>query len=428
MRKNRKVLKILMIVENMSVPADPRVWREAQTLHQFGFQVCIICPRGEQCDQALYECLSGIHIYRYPPCTATGKASDYIKEFAIAVFQTFILSLKIWQKHGFDIMHAANPPDLFFLLGLFYRPLGKKFIFDQHDLSPEVFRVRFHGRMRPLYTLMKLLERCSYRTAHVVITTNESHKRMATQRGHCSPDKVVVVRNGPELSKFHIPPAEAALKQGKRYLLAYIGVMGAQDGVEYTLHALHRLVYERGRQDVALVLMGNGDQLHYLKEAVNELRLHEYVKFTGWLTKKDMLSYLSVADIGLSPDPSNVLNDTCTMLKTMEYMAMSKPVVAFDLPETRYSAQEAALYATPNSVEDFTNKIELLLEHADLRRQLGAFGRQRIEKELCWERTKMQLLHAYQKLFPTSMPQEHPTCSSADKNEQQKIPVSQGVE
>lgn len=391
--------KVLMLVENMSVPADPRVWREAQALREFGYDVSVICPQGETRDIELFTCIDDINIYRYPLSTTINSSADYIKEYAVAMLNTFGLSFKVWRHHGIDVIHAANPPDTFFAIGLFYRLLGKKFIFDQHDLAPEVFRVRFKERMKPLYQLLLFFEWCSYQTGNIVITTNESQKRNAIARGHSRPEKVFVVRNGPDIN--HLAPVnpEPELKKGRRYLLAYIGVMGIQDGVDYTLRALHELIYKRGRQDVSLVLMGDGDQLPALQALAHELKLDDYVNFTGWVAKKDLLRYLTVTDVGLCPDPKNELNDYCTMLKAMEYMAMSKPIVAFDLLETRYSAQDAALYATPNLIEDFADKIETLLANEGLRLTMGASGRKRVEEHLSWNRTRENLRRAYQALF-----------------------------
>ncbi|MBV9691387.1 MAG: glycosyltransferase family 4 protein [Ktedonobacteraceae bacterium] len=389
-----------MLVENLSVPADPRVWREARTLRRSGYEVSVICPKGETRDQESYAYIEEIHIYRYRLPSTNNALSGYIKEYCVAMLKTFLLSLKVLVHHGFDIIHAANPPDIFFVIGLFYRLLGKKYIFDQHDLAPEMFRVRFQERMKPLYKLLLFLERCSYSTAQVVITTNASQKQQALGRGGCASGKVFIVRNGPDIARFVPAVQKPALKQRRRYLLAYIGVMGIQDGIEYALHALDELVHKRGRQDTALVLMGDGDQLVTLKALTRQLQLEEYVNFSGWVAFEDMLCYLTAADIGLSPDPSNELNDQSTMLKTMEYMAMGKPVVAFDLPETRFSAQEAALYATANSVDEFADHIETLLDNEELRHAMGMFGRKRVEEELCWDHTKYHLLLAYGALFP----------------------------
>src|SRR6266436_3214005 len=244
--------KILMLVENLPVPADSRVWAEATTLRDQGFQVCIICPKGSSQYRESYICIDNIHIYRYQLPTAMNKFASYIGEYGIALSMTFCLSFKVLFRHGFDVIHTANPPDLFFIIGLFYRLLGKKFIFDQHDLAPEMFQVKFNGRMKPVHKLLLFLERCSYRTASAVITTNLSQKRFAIERGHCHLDKVFVVRNGPELDRIKLVTPEPELKRGRRYLLTYVGEMGIQDGIDNALYALHHLVHKRGRQDVLL--------------------------------------------------------------------------------------------------------------------------------------------------------------------------------
>jgi glycosyltransferase involved in cell wall biosynthesis len=394
-----KAKKVLMLVENLSVPPDRRVWQEALALHEGGYQVSIISPKGTTGFRESYICIDGIHIYRYSIPAIGSKYAAFIVEYGIALLMTFLLSIKVLFRHGFDVIHAANPPDLFFMIGLFYRPFGKKFIFDQHDLAPEMFLVKFKDRMRVLHKLLKLFARWSYRTATLIITTNESQKKVATTLGDCVPGKVFVVRNGPDMESFKPVTAEPELKRGRRFLLAYEGVMAIQDGVEYTLYALHELVYKRGRKDVSLVLMGDGECASLLRSLSQRLNLDEYVNFTGWIDKEEILRYLTAADIGLSPDPQNGLNEYSTMIKTMEYMAMRKPVVAFDLPETRFSAQEAALYAVPNSVEDFVNQIENLLDDEELRCKMGAFAQGRIVEALSWEHSKKNLVQAYEALF-----------------------------
>src|SRR6266571_1459084 len=398
----RKASKVLMLVENLPVPADPRVWAEATTLRDAGFQVSIICPKGPIKDQEAYICIDRISIYRYQLPASSNKFTSYFAEFGTALFKTFWLSWKVLLRHGFDVIHAANPPDLFFLIGLFYRLLGKKFVFDQHDLAPELFHVKFKGRKKLLYKLQLFLESCSYRTANLVIVTNSSQRRFAIERGRCPADRVFVVRNGPDLERLKLVAPEPELKGGRPYLLVYVGVMGIQDGVEYALYALHDLVCERGRQDISLVLMGDGDRVPALRALVHKLGLDEHVNFTGWVSRSTIVRYLTVADVGLSPDPQNGLNEYSTMIKTMEYMAMGKPVVAFDLAETRFSAQNAALYATPNLVEDFANKVEILLDNEELRLSMGTVGRKRIEEELSWDHSKEHLLLAYEVLFSKS--------------------------
>jgi glycosyltransferase involved in cell wall biosynthesis len=396
-----KVNKVLMLIENLPAPADRRVWPEARALRDAGYQVSIICPKGYRQYEESYISIDDIAIYRYRLPVVGNKYLAYIAEYSVALLMTFLLSFKVLFQRGFDVIHAANPPDIFFLIGLFYRLLGKKYIFDQHDLSPEMFKVKFGNRMKPLYKLQLFLESRSYRAAHLVITSNASQKKIAIERGHCRSDKVFVVRNGPNLDHMKPVTPEPELKGKRKYLLAYVGVMSVQDGVEYALYALHELVHKRGRQDVSLVLMGDGDSAAMLHALAHELELDEYVKFAGWTEAKDILRYLTVADVGLSPDPQNGLNEFCTMIKTMEYMAMGKPVVAFDLVETRFSAQEAALYAVPNRVEDFADKIEMVLDNEELRREMGAVGRKRIEEVLNWDYSKKNLFLAYKTLFQT---------------------------
>jgi glycosyltransferase involved in cell wall biosynthesis len=391
--------KILMVVENLPAPADTRVWSEATTLRDHGFQVSIICPKGSSRHRESFICIDNIPIYRYQLPKATGKYTSYIAEYVAAIVMTFWLSLKVLMRHGFDVIHAANPPDLFFIIGLFYRLLGKKFVFDQHDLAPEMFQVKFKGRMKVLYRLQLFLARCSYQTADLVIVTNSSQRWSAIERGDCPAERVFVVRNGPDLERLKLVAFEPELKGGRSYLLVYVGVMGLQDGVEYALYALHDLIYRRGRQDISLVLLGEGDDVSRLRAVTHQLHLDEYVNFTGWVSREDIVRYLTAADVGLSPDPQNGLNEYSTMIKTMEYMAMGRPVVAFDLAETRFSAQDAALYAAPNLVEDFANKIEVLLDNEELRLEMGAVGRKRIEEELSWDHSKEHLLLAYKKLF-----------------------------
>lgn len=394
--------KVLMVVENRPAPADARVWPEAVALRDHGLQVSIISPKGVQEYQEDYICLDGIQIYRYQLPTGDTPAA-YIAEYAVSVFKTFWLSLKVWRRHGFDVIHAANPPDTFFALGTFYRLFGKKFVFDQHDLTPEMFEVLFQARLgaaAPLcHRVLRIFEWCSYRVAHLVIVTNESFERIAVQRGGCAPPKLAVVRNGPDLTQMQPSQPEPALKMGREHLLAYVGVMGPQDGVEYALQAMHTLVHIRGRRDVSLVLLGDGSHTPALRALAHELQLDDCVHFTGWTTRAQIARYLSAADIGLSPEPQNALNDASTMVKTMEYMALGIPVVAFELTETRFTAQEAGLYARPNLVDDYADKIEALLDDAPRRGRMGTLGRRRVEEALSWEHSRQHLLFVYDQLL-----------------------------
>jgi glycosyltransferase involved in cell wall biosynthesis len=402
MRARRKVL---LLVENAPIPGDPRVWNEAVSLRDAGYQVCIIAPRSAAHHlREAYACIEGIHVYRFKLFEARNACLAYLLEYACALWSIFWLSLKVWRRHGFDVIHVANPPDLLFLLGLFYRCFAKKLVFDQHDLSPELFQVLAQGRARPLYWLLRALERCSYACAHMVIVTNGSFKDLALKRGGCSSEKVFIVRNGPHLKQIrsYKLTADPFFPHKKPYVLVYLGIMGRQDGVENALYALHDLVSLYGRRDVSAVFIGAGSALPGLRALTRKLELEEYVFFTGWLEMGEILSYLSIAHIGLVPDPQNGLNELCTLVKVLEYMALGLPLVAFDLAETRISAGDAALYARPNEVADFARQLDILLNSEALRHNLGALGRSRIIEALSWEHSSRELLAGYETLFASA--------------------------
>lgn len=395
--------RVLMILENEPVPVDSRVWPEAIALRDSGFRVTVIGPKGRVNHRASHEIIDGIGIYRFQ-LPAGDSPLTYTLEFFVALLQTFRLSLLVLFREGFDVIHVANPPDLFFLLALFYRVLGKKFIFDQHEIVPELFRGRLVEKAdslsgRLLGRILLMLEWCSYQVADVVLVVNESLRQIAIKRGGCSPDKVIVVRNAPDLRM--LPQARARSNDGtpQAHVLAYAGVMGVQDGVEYALHALHQLVTIRGRRDVSLLLMGDGDQLPALKALVRTLDIAKYVTFTGMLPRAVMYHYLATAEIGLSPDPKNGLNEYCSMVKCTEYMSMWLPVVAFDLLETRNICDAAALYAAPNSVVDFVDKLEFLLDNETIRSEMGLLGRRRVEQELNWQVSSSHLTAVYGSLL-----------------------------
>jgi glycosyltransferase involved in cell wall biosynthesis len=387
--------KVVMLVENLPVPTDRRVWAEAMTLREHGYQVSVICPKGATSCRESHVRIDGVEIYRYSlPSTGSGYVG-YALEYTCALLATFWLSVRVWLRHGFDMIHAANPPDLFFLIGLVYRLAGKQFIYDQHDLAPELFEALFGRRRRVLRLVLRRLEAWSYRTAKAVIVTNGSQRDNALGRGHIAAQRIFVVRNGPRLRAAQAAQALPSPLPDHHYLLTYVGVMGRQDGVEYALYALRDVLARRGRRDVELALIGAGAELPRLRQLAKQLGLEQDVVFTGWLQPEEVASYLRIADVGLVPDPRSPLNERSTLIKVLEYMAMGKPVVAFDLPETRVSAGDAALYAVPNRVEDFARQIQTLLDSAELRREMGVLGRQRIEAELAWDHTQKALLQAY---------------------------------
>ena len=394
--------RVLILVENLPVPFDRRVWLEALTLAEAGWTVSVICPKGQDRSTESYERLDGIDIYRFAlPATSTGVFS-YVREYTVAFAKTLWLVGKVLRRGGLDVIHATNPPDLYFIIALLLKPFGKRFVFDQHDLSPETFAVQSDNRPRPIvfgiYWMLRLLERLTYATANVVISTNESVKDIALRRGHVSPERMFVVRSGPDRDRLYAVPVDETLRAGKQHLICYVGVMGLQDGVDYLLRAVHWMVATQHRNDFRVALIGDGDHAPTLKSMVKELRLDEVVTFTGRVSDEDLRRYLSAAAVCVSPDPKNGLNEHHTMNKVLDYMAMGKSQVAFDLKETRRSAGGAALYATPNSHEEMGRKILQLLDDPDLRRQLGERGRKRISNGLGWEHTRTELVRAYEYL------------------------------
>ena len=392
-----KLRRVLIIVENLPVPFDRRVWQEATTLKANGYQVSVICPKGKGFD-AGYEVIDGIHIYRHAlPIEAEG-AVGYAMEYGTALFWEFVLAWRVLLTRGFDVIHACNPPDLIFIVGVFFRLLGKRFLFDHHDINPELYEAKF-GRRDFFYKLMVWAEWLTFKTAKVSIATNESYKRIAIERGGMDPEKVFIVRSGPSLERLKIMPPVAPLKRGRRFLVGYVGVMGKQEGIDILLRVVRHIVYECQREDIHFGLVGGGTSLEELQLYAQELRVADFVTFTGRVSDHDMLEMLNTADVCVNPDVPNEMNDKSTMNKIMEYMALGKPIVQFDLTEGRVSAQQASLYARNNDEIDFAKKLLELLDDDVLRREMGEFGRQRVLTELQWKHEIPNLLRAYNVLF-----------------------------
>ncbi len=343
--------KVLIIVQNLPVPFDRRVWLEATSLNHAGYQVSVICPKGKKGKyQAGHEVLENVHIYRYPPAPEARGTLSYLFEFVYCWLMTSLISIRVWLSRGFDIIHACNPPETFFLLGLFYKLFGKRFIFDHHDLSPEMYLAKGGNRDGYLYKGLLWLERQTFKSADVIITTNQSHKKIAMRRGGVPEDKIFIVRSGPDLHRLQVLDPEVSLKGGFSYLACYLGEMCPQDGIDYLLRAIQVITRDMQRVDVKFVLMGGGPSLEELQQLNSKLGLDLKVVFTGRVSDDDLCRYLSTADICLDPDPYTEWADQSTMNKIMEYMAFGKAIVAFDLKEHRFSAQNAAVYAPPNDI------------------------------------------------------------------------------
>jgi glycosyltransferase involved in cell wall biosynthesis len=391
------VKRVLILVENLPSPFDRRVWQEACTLRDAGHVVSIICPTGEGCEKR-FEKIDAIHIYRYPlPFEASG-AFGYALEYGLALAWTFALAWRVLLTRGFDVVHACNPPDLLFLVGRFFKLLGKKFVFDHHDLAPELYEAKF-GRRDFLYRLMLKLEYWTFRSADVSIATNESYRRVALGRGRMPPERVFVVRSGPSLERLRILPPDEAIKRGRRYLVGYVGVMGRQEGIDYLLQAARHIVLDSGRDDVHFALVGGGTSHEEMRTLARELGVADHVTFTGRVPDSEMLAVLNTADVCVNPDVANELNDKSTMNKIVEYMALGKPIVQFDLTEGRRSARAASLYARGNDAVDFADKIVRLLDDPALRAEMGENGRRRVENELEWRHEAPKLLAAYAALW-----------------------------
>ncbi|MGW3864227.1 glycosyltransferase family 4 protein [Streptomyces sp. NPDC005047] len=384
--------RALILVENLSVPFDRRVWQECTTLRDAGWTVHVICPRGTKRDTEPEAEIDGVRIHRYPLRAATGGPAGYLREYGAALWHTVRLARKVGPVH---VVHACNPPDLLFLPALWMKRRGARFVFDQHDLVPELYLSRFGRGEDLLYRGVRALERLTYRAADVVIATNESYRDVAVRRGGLRPADVFVVRSAPDVARFHPVPPEPELKRGKPHLLCYLGVMGPQDGVDYALRSLARLRDDLGRTDWHAVFVGAGDTFDEMVELSRRLGLAEQVQFTGRIPDADLVRYLSTADVCLSPDPRNPLNDVSTMNKVLEYMVMGRPIVSFDLREARVSAGDAAVYAPANDEAEFAGLIALLLDDPERREQMGKLGQERIGGELSWRNSQRSLLAAY---------------------------------
>ena len=389
--------RVLIIVENLPCPFDRRVWQEARTLVAAGYTVSIICPKGKGYE-ASRESLEGIEIYRHSlPFEAAG-ALGYALEYSWALLAEFWLSLRVLATRGFDAIHACNPPDTIFIIGRFYKLFGKKFLFDHHDINPELYEAKF-GRRDFFYKVMLAFERWTFAAADVSIATNESYRNIAITRGRMPPDRVFVVRSGPDLRRLRRLPPKPELRQGRAHLVGYVGVMGRQEGIDLLLAAVQHIVNVRQRRDVHFGLVGGGTELAAMRALAAQLGIADFVTFTGRVPDQELLEMLNTADVCVNPDVANEMNDKSTMNKIMEYMSLGKPIVQFDLTEGRVSAQEASLYAKRNDPVDLADKIIELLDDPARRERMGQFGADRVARELSWEHEVPRLLGAYDRLF-----------------------------
>lgn len=393
---------VCIIVQNLPVPFDRRVWLESRALVDAGYAVSVVCPKGPGDPEE--EVLDGVRLYKYPAPRTGASAAAYAREYAYSFVATARLVVRAWRRDRFEVLQACNPPDIFWPLALALRGAGVRFVFDHHDLCPELFESKFGRRRSLLHRALRGLEWCTFRAADHVVSTNESYRAIALERGAKRPSDVTVVRTGPDPRRMRAGEPNPARRRGRRYLVVYLGVMGPQDGVDLALRAADHVVHHLGRDDVAFTFIGGGESYGDLVALRSELGLEDDVELPGRLPDAEVAELLSTADVGLCPDPKNPLNDLSTMNKTMEYMAYGLPVVAFDLRETRVSAGDAALYATPNDVAELAESLVALLDDEPRRRAMGARGRERVVGTLAWSRQQGNYLAVYDRLLDRQHP------------------------
>lgn len=395
MKSNRKVL---IIVENLPVPFDTRVWQEATTLAANGYTVSVICPKGKGYTQE-EEYLQGVHIFRHDLPAEGNGAVGYAKEYFTALKEELRLAKKVYKEIGFDVIHGCNPPDDIYMVAKHFKKYGVKYVFDHHDICPELFEAKFGKTSGLLYKSQLWLEKQTYKHCTFAFVTNESYKKIAIERGMMNPNKVIVLRSGPKLDRMKIQPPVENIKRGKKYMVGYLGVIGQQEGIEFILEAAKYCKETLNRNDIFWGIVGGGPHVAALREMCSKMGLDDCVEFTGRVPDKQLLDYLNTADVCVNSDTYNSMNDKSTMNKILEYMALAKPIVQFELTEGHYSAQEASLYAEQNNAKDMADKIIYLLENPETRKKMGEFGRNRVINELSWEHTSKALLEGYEKLF-----------------------------
>lgn len=386
---------ILIIVENLPVPFDRRVWQEANTLKDNGAKVSIICPKMKGYTKSR-ETINGIEIYRHYLPKEGRKAFGYLLEYSIALFWEFILSLRIFFKKRFHVIQGCNPPDLIFFVAFFYKLFGVKYVFDHHDISPELYIAKYKKKGLG-YRLLIMAERLSFAVASFSIATNESYKEIAIKRGKMKPEKVQVVRSGPNLNRLRLSNGKELYKKGRKFLVGYVGVIGEQEGLDLLLESVKYIVSKR--DDIQFAIIGGGTDLEKIKQQSVKMNLSEYVDFHGRVDDDTMIDVLNTADVCVNPDRPTAMNDLSTMNKIMEYMSLKKPIVQYDLKEGKYSAQQASLYAKNTDTTDFAERILCLINNPEKRKEMGEYGYNRVLKELSWEIESKNLVAVYMMVF-----------------------------
>jgi glycosyltransferase involved in cell wall biosynthesis len=386
---------ILIIVENLPLPFDRRVWQEANTLKDNGAYVSIICPKMKGYTKS-FEQINGIDIYRHPLPVEANGAIGYLAEYSVALFWEFVLSVRIYFKKRFQVIQGCNPPDLIFLVALFYKLLGVKYVFDHHDINPELYIAKFRKK-DIFYRLMIFCEKLTFKTANFSIATNGSYKDIAITRGGMSPDKVTIVRSGPSLGRLQLKEGNPIYKKGRKYLVGYVGVIGEQEGLDLLMESIDKIRMQR--QDIQFAVIGGGTELEKIRKMSVKLGISQFVDFYGRVSDEVLVDILNTCEVCVNPDKPTQMNNLSTMNKIMEYMALKKPIVQFDLKEGRVSALEASLYALNESTDDFSQKIVQLIDDELLRKTMGEYGYSRVLNELSWDFESKKLVKFYRKIF-----------------------------
>ena len=392
---DQKKKHVLFIVENATIPLDWRVFREAQAVNEWDYKVSIISPKGRNATRS-FENINGIDIYRYPTLILFKGRFAFIFEFANAIFWQIFLAIRIFIKKPFHIIHAANPPDNIFIVALFFKLWGVSYIFDHHDLAPELYLIRFAEKKDILYKILLLHEKISCKLADAIISTNESYKRIVASRHSVDPEKIFIVRNDPIFSESLLKNKENDLGEKNKIVILYLGTINPQDGVIILVQVIHYLVNNLNRKNFICSIIGSGDSLQLVKQTVKELKLEHFFNFKGFIYEKEKVKeYLYLSDICIEPAPDNELNKHSTFIKIMEYMAAAKPIVAFDLLETKYSANNSAIFVEPGDIIGFAKAINKLIDDPQLRKRLGNSGQKKIKNELNWDKSMQNLKNIY---------------------------------
>lgn len=389
--------RVLIVVENLPVPFDRRVWSEATTLAAAGYDVSVICPTGKG-HEARFERLEGVDVHRHPLPVEGDGAFGYLREYGAALWWQLRLAFRVLRRRGVDVLHGCNPPDLIFLVAWALRPFGVRYVFDHHDICPELYETKF-GRRGLLWRAMVLLERLTFRTATVSIATNESYAGIARRRGGMAAGDVFVVRSGPKVEKLPIRAPKPELRKGAAHLIGYVGVIGKQEGLDLLLDAAEHLIRRMGREDVHFGVVGGGPELQAIRDDCAARGLDPWFTFTGRAPDDLLLDMLNTADVCVNPDRVTPMNDLSTMNKILEYMTLKKPIVQFEMKEGRESAGEASLYARPDDPVDFAGKIAWLLDRPEERARMGEIGRERVLTMFSWDHSRPKLLAAYDRAF-----------------------------